>query len=67
MSISAVQADAATVIMPSDPADYARELYATLRRLDSLGFDQIFVEAPPLAEPWLAVNDRLSRAAVKQA
>jgi L-threonylcarbamoyladenylate synthase len=53
--------------MPSDPADYARELYATLRRLDSLGFDQIFFEAPPLAEPWLAVNDRLSRAAVKQA
>jgi len=48
--------------MPTDPADYGRQLYACLRTLDSGDFDDIIVEQPPDEEPWRAVNDRLGRA-----
>lgn len=49
--------------MPQDPENYARELYATLRRLDEEGFDALLLESPPITPEWLAVNDRLMRAA----
>lgn len=48
--------------MPEDPAGYGSALYASLRRVDSAGFDLILVEAPPDSEPWRAVRDRLQRA-----
>ncbi len=48
---------------PGEAAAYARVLYATLRALDGLGRDRIIVEAPPAEEPWVAVSDRLRRAA----
>lgn len=47
----------------SDPAIYARELYAHLRDLDMLGADLILLEAPPQGPEWDGVNDRLRRAA----
>lgn len=50
-------------VMPSAPEDYARELYATLRRLDVQDFDLLLLETPPTSPGWLAVNDRLMRAA----
>jgi hypothetical protein len=42
--------------------DYARALYAELRRLDALGVDILIAE--PSADPDLgeAINDRLARA-----
>ena len=46
-----------------DPARYAHDLYANLRRLDAYGAKRILVEAPPDSPEWEAVNDRLSRAA----
>jgi L-threonylcarbamoyladenylate synthase len=49
--------------MPADAAEYGRQLYATLRGLDSAGHDLIVVEAPPANPEWLAVRDRLMRAA----
>ena len=49
--------------MPADPEGYARELYSTLRRLDGQGFDALLLESPPTTPEWLAVNDRLMRAA----
>jgi L-threonylcarbamoyladenylate synthase len=49
--------------MPATPADFARELYATLRRLDTQGFSALFMQTPPVTAEWLAVNDRLQRAA----
>lgn len=49
--------------MPADPESYARELYSTLRRLDDEGFDTLLLESPPASPEWLAVNDRLMRAA----
>ena len=48
---------------PEAAADYARELYASLRRLDDLGCELIVAEAPPAAPEWQGVNDRLKRAA----
>lgn len=48
--------------MPIEPADYGRELYVSLRRLDDEDFDIIVVEQPPSTEAWRAVNDRLGRA-----
>ena len=45
------------------PADYARALFATLRSLDEAGVDVVVVEAVPDDDIWLAVADRLKRAA----
>jgi len=47
----------------ADPARYAHDLYANLRRLDASGAKRILVEAPPETAQWEAVNDRLRRAA----
>lgn len=47
-----------------DPALYATRLYAALHELDAAGVDVILVDAPPEEEAWLAVRDRLERAAV---
>lgn len=49
--------------LPPLPAPYAQGLYAALRRLDTAGADVILVEAVPATPEWLAVNDRLQRAA----
>ena len=52
------------LVLPDDPAGYARELYAALHTADAAGVDVIVIETPPLADPaWRAVADRLSRAA----
>ncbi len=48
---------------PADPAGCAHDLYASLRDLDALGCVRILVQKPPAGEAWLAVNDRLRRAA----
>ena len=48
---------------PETPDDYARLLYATLRWLDVSGCRLIVVEALPELPEWVAVRDRLSRAA----
>ncbi|HMF11375.1 MAG TPA: L-threonylcarbamoyladenylate synthase [Gemmataceae bacterium] len=51
--------------MPSDAVAYARRLYAALREVDESGVDCIVVALPPDAPEWLAVRDRLHRAAAK--
>ena len=56
-------AGAAVTHMPPSAAEYGRVLYATLRGLDAAAHDLIIVEAPPAGPEWLAVRDRLSRAA----
>jgi len=59
-----ITADNATWIeMPRQPAQFARALYAALRRADSVHPDRILVEAPPRSDRWEAIADRLSRAA----
>ena len=54
--------------MPNDPTEYARLLYATLRKLDAAKPPSICIESPPdeQSKPeWRAVLDRLRRAATR--
>jgi L-threonylcarbamoyladenylate synthase len=53
------------VVLPDDAAAYGAALYATLHALDDAGAALIAVESPPGDEAWLAVADRLRRAAAK--
>lgn len=48
---------------PDDAENYGRRLYAALHRLDAAGADRILVLRPPPGADWLAVHDRLRRAA----
>ncbi|MCC2681607.1 MAG: translation factor [Nitrosospira multiformis] len=48
--------------MPEEPEEYARQLYATLRRFDRGHFDRLLVEKPPETAAWVAIADRLRRA-----
>jgi L-threonylcarbamoyladenylate synthase len=48
--------------LPTDPAAYARHLYAALRQLDAEGADRILIEAPPADAAWNAIRDRVQRA-----
>jgi L-threonylcarbamoyladenylate synthase len=56
--------------LPDDPAGYARELYAAMRRMDAALTDMaqpsgktvILIEMPPDRPEWSAVRDRLFRA-----
>jgi L-threonylcarbamoyladenylate synthase len=50
-------------LLSADPREYAADLYAALHRLDDAGVATILVQEPPQTEDWLAVRDRLSRAA----
>ncbi|GAB2573766.1 threonylcarbamoyl-AMP synthase [Paractinoplanes abujensis] len=52
-------------ILSSDPREYAADLYAALHRLDDAGVATILALEPPQTEDWLAVRDRLGRAAAK--
>ncbi|GAA3339853.1 L-threonylcarbamoyladenylate synthase [Amorphoplanes nipponensis] len=53
----------AAEVLSADPREYAADLYAALHRLDDAGAGTIVVQAPPDTEDWLAVRDRLGRAA----
>jgi len=50
-------------LLPADAAGYGAGLYAALRALDAAQPDRILLIAPPTGPDWLAVNDRLRRAA----
>ena len=50
-------------ILPDDPEGYAADLYAALHRLDASQVATIAVLAPPPDEDWMAIRDRLRRAA----
>ena len=52
-----------TEVLSADPREYAADLYAALHRLDDAGVATILIQEPPQTEDWLAVRDRLSRAA----
>jgi len=49
------------IVMPRDPAGYARELYAALHALDDAGCSLVLVETVPDAPAWAGVRDRLER------
>lgn len=54
---------AVRVAMPRAADAYAQALYATLRACDGKGYDRLLVELPPDEPAWIAVHDRLGRAA----
>lgn len=54
---------AVRMVLPANAAGYSAQLYAALHRLDLAGLDRIVVEMPPAGDEWLAVQDRLRRAA----
>ena len=49
--------------LPEQAQGYAHGLYAALRALDASGAHLLLVQRPPDGREWLAVNDRLRRAA----
>jgi len=51
------------VAAPEDPHLYARDLYGLLRALDRANVSRILIEKLPDTIEWIAVNDRLGRAA----
>lgn len=51
---------------PSDPAQAANQLYDVLHRLDEQGYEAILIELPPDTPDWVAVRDRLLRAAQQE-
>ncbi|MDP7008362.1 MAG: L-threonylcarbamoyladenylate synthase [Phycisphaerales bacterium] len=52
-----------SIILPCNPVEYAKKLYASMRKLDSLNPEKIYVELPPTSSEWDAIHDRLQRAA----
>jgi L-threonylcarbamoyladenylate synthase len=50
------------LVLPADPAGYARALYSALRAADDLGAAALWVEEAPEGEAWAAARDRLRRA-----
>jgi len=50
-------------VLNKKAADVAQQLYDTLHKMDALGAKELLIEAPPNESEWLAVLDRLTRAA----
>lgn len=63
LAIDHLPAGCEGIALPGDPEGYAQGLYAALRALDGAQARELWVERPPVDEAWLAVSDRLRRAA----
>jgi L-threonylcarbamoyladenylate synthase len=50
-------------ILPNSAEIVAEALYSTLHSMDALQVDALLIEAPPNTPEWLAILDRLTRAA----
>lgn len=50
-------------VLNNQASDVAQKLYDTLHKMDALGVEKLLIEAPPNAPEWLAIVDRLTRAA----
>jgi len=50
-------------MMPNNPQECAKALFAQLRAFDDLGISEIWVENPPQTPEWAGISDRLQRAA----
>lgn len=51
------------ITMPKDAVSYGHDLYGCLRKLDNAWADIILIEQPSQTDEWVAVNDRLKKAA----
>lgn len=50
-------------VLNNNVNDVAQKLYDTLHKMDALNAEKLLIEAPPNAPEWLAILDRLTRAA----
>jgi len=50
------------ILMPNDPDEYARRLYAALHEADGPGVGAIRIEMPDDLPSWIAIRDRIIRA-----
>jgi L-threonylcarbamoyladenylate synthase len=51
------------VYLPKEAAQAAEQLYSMLHTMDALNVEWLLIEAPPDAPEWVAILDRLDRAA----
>ena len=51
--------------LPDSASDFARAFYDTLHRCDRLGAETILVQSLPDTDEWVALRDRLNRAAAE--
>lgn len=65
MFITSPRPNSRSVPMPNVAEEYAAALYQTLYELDAEGHDWIAVELPPEGSAWMAIRDRLERAAAR--
>jgi L-threonylcarbamoyladenylate synthase len=63
LAIGSLPTGTAGLVLPGDAQGFAHGLYAALRQLDGGGEQLLLVERPPEGADWLAVHDRLRRAA----
>jgi L-threonylcarbamoyladenylate synthase len=63
LAIERLPAGCSGLALSADARAYAHALYGALRRLDARGDQLLLVQRPPVGEDWLAVHDRLRRAA----
>jgi len=63
LALGTLPAGFAGEALPDSAEGYAHGLYAALRALDASGAHLLLVQRPPEERAWLAVNDRLRRAA----
>lgn len=64
---SVLKQHADVVVLADHPVSYAHDFYRALRALDTKGYDHIYVQTLPDTLAWLAVRDRLGRAAHRTA
>lgn len=64
LALAGLPAPCEGAALPARADAYAHGLYAALRQLDASGAHLLLVERPPQGPEWVAVNDRLRRAAV---
>ena len=62
----ALRQHAALLILANEPSRYAHDFYRALRELDAKGYSHIYVQSLPETPAWLAVRDRLGRAAHRE-
>jgi len=61
-----IRQHANVVVLVDQPADYAHDFYRVLRALDTKSYRHIYVQELPDSPAWLAMRDRLGRAAHRE-
>jgi L-threonylcarbamoyladenylate synthase len=57
--------NAKTFNVPNNPEGMAEKLYDILHQMDAIKVAKLLIESPPKSPEWLAIHDRLNRAAHK--